>query len=312
MTSASLHRTRRGRRIASPALLTSLVGAVVAVAIAMAGMAVLTPPAGAIVGGRVTQPGDLGFMVSVQSTDATGSRAHFCGGTVLRKRLVLTAAHCVTGVRPRDLRVVVGAHDLDRDRGRAHAVDKIVVHPRHAATGTHDVAVLRTTRPMAAPRLPLARPRDHALGAHGARLTVAGWGSTFFLVGRGSPALRAVDVRAVADAGCVLNGVLGFRPATEICAQALLGDSCQGDSGGPLFARRADGRPVQVGVVSYGLGCATPLFPGVYAELRSPAIRSFLVSTVRAEAAAIRKAPRDARRAHQRGPGRLPRTGAGR
>lgn len=283
-------RTRRGTRSAG------VIGTVLAtiVATVVVGTAVLTPPAAGIVGGRATQPGELPFMVSVQSADRTGPAAHFCGGSVLRKRLVLTAAHCVSDRRPQDLRVVVGDHRLDGSVGRAHAVDKIRVHPRYAATGTHDVAILRTTTPMRVPRLRIVGARNNAFETNGARLTVAGWGATFFLLGPLSNVLRAVDVRAVADPACLLNGLMGFRPGTEMCAQTLAGDSCQGDSGGPLFGRRADGRPVQVGVVSYGLGCATPLFPGVYAELNSPAIRPFLVTTVRAEAAALRKAARRA------------------
>lgn len=295
MTSESWQRTRstsgtrstRGpRRMWVAALLTA--------ALATAATILATTPlaAQAIVGGSAAAPGEFGFMVSVQAADRTGSDAHFCGGSVLRKRLVLTAAHCVTGNEPRDLRLVVGAHHLDSRQGTTYAVDKIVIHPRYAETGTHDVALLRTTRPITGARIPVVAAGNDAFERNGARLTVTGWGTTFFLLGPPSTVLRKVDVQAVSDSGCLLNGLMGFRPRTEMCAQTLLGDSCQGDSGGPLFGRRANGRPVQVGVVSYGLGCATPLFPGVYAELNSPAIRSFLVDTVKSEAAAIRKAQR--------------------
>jgi hypothetical protein len=44
-------------------------------------------------------------------------------------------------------------------------------------------------------------------------------------------------------------------------------DSCNGDSGGPIFAMGPAGEPVQIGVVSWGDGCALPGTYGAYATI---------------------------------------------
>ena len=45
-------------------------------------------------------------------------------------------------------------------------------------------------------------------------------------------------------------------------------DSCVGDSGGPIFKKGPDGKFVQVGIVSFGVGkCGQAAVPGVYTRL---------------------------------------------
>jgi hypothetical protein len=76
--------------------------------------------------------------------------------------------------------------------------------------------------------------------------------------------MREVSVPITTDAAC-RTAYNNFDATSMICAGFPQGgrDSCQGDSGGPLMA--ADG--TQVGVVSFGAGCAQANFPGVYARV---------------------------------------------
>ncbi|CAH2237274.1 jg11240 [Pararge aegeria aegeria] len=75
----------------------------------------------------------------------------------------------------------------------------------------------------------------------------------------------AVQVPTVSTEEC--NMSYGYISKRMICAGVPEGgkDSCQGDSGGPAVG---DG-PIQLGIVSFGVGCARPGYPGVYSNVSS-------------------------------------------
>ncbi len=257
---------RRSLRLAAVAIVSALIAATFTV-----------QPASAIVGGRSAKDGEFRFVASIQTAGSSGSDGHFCGGSVIARRWVLTAAHCMEGERPRNIQVAVGRTDLeDTGKGQTLRVDRILVHPRWSDTATFDAALIRTKADMRVPRMRLVPRDNNRLERDGARVRVSGWGTEVF----GAPVIpsrmKTVALRTVADANCQTNDLVGFSPKTEICAEELGGDACQGDSGGPLFGRLPSGRRVQIGIVSYGLGCATPGFPGVYSEVNNTSIYRFI------------------------------------
>ena len=236
---------------------------------AAAGLAA-SPPASAVVGGTAASEGEYAFTASLQDGDFA-----FCGGSVIAPSWVLTAAHCVPDGKAAGLSVVVGTIDNSNGSGQRLPVEQVLVHPSYDPDATtHDAALLRLAGTTSVTPIALATAADDDLEADGTPVTVTGWGDQTPIAGGGlltTNRLREVDLRVVEDDSCSVDGPTG------VCAEALLKDSCQGDSGGPLFATKG-GRPVQIGIVSYGLGCGVPEFPGVYSEVNNASIRSFISS----------------------------------
>jgi secreted trypsin-like serine protease len=216
-------------------------------------------PVREVVGGDLAPAGRFPWMVRLSMG---------CGGTLIAPRVVLTAGHCVNGSGP-DTGIVVtaGVVDLDSpDAVTARSVAVLRAPGFHTETRGNDWAVVALDRAIDRPAVELARGDAGNKGT----FVVMGWGLVREDAAGQERRLRYATVATVPDADCAAD----YRHAgvdlvgrDSICAGGHGIDTCQGDSGGPMVRRGASGRWLQVGIVSWGLGCARDGYPGVYTQV---------------------------------------------
>ena len=228
---------------------------------------------GRIVGGQRAAAGAWPWTVAIQ-TFTVPDYFSFCGGSLVAPDWVLTAAHCVVNSTPDQIVAAVGMNRIGSGQGQRLTVDRIVVHPRYgfdfAHDFAHDIALLHLTQPADAALVAPLTADSLALAAAGTMATVVGWGalSEDNKAGWLSYDLQQVEIPIVSQEECAY--AMG-RMVTEnmLCAGYSEGgkDACHGDSGSPLMVPDGNGGWRLAGIVSFGIGCARPMFYGVYTRV---------------------------------------------
>ena len=236
---------------------------------------VITPD---IVGGSPANTAEWGFYTQIVGRNSNRS---FCGGSYLGDGYVLTAAHCVDTDLPSQLAVKVGGFRYNGTDGERANVTNIYVHPNFNSRNlANDIAILKLDRVISNDkRVEIAAGGLSQYAVTGDQLSVAGLGR--LSEGGSTPSvLMAVDVPLVSDAQCrTAGGSYANVGPVSFCAGVPQGgiDSCQGDSGGPIVVNRG-GVVTQLGIVSWGIGCARPGKYGVYSDIA--ALRDWVDSVV--------------------------------
>ena len=203
---------------------------------------------------------------------------------------MLTSAHCLVAINPdffptniprdpRQILVALDVWDLEKDEGTLSEVERIVIHPDFAGTVEDpapgsDIALLKLVETF--PDAPSVALHSGDPVPVNTEVTIVGWGLSDPPEGFSFPTMqhqREVDIMSNSTCKSLYFGIVEIEDS-QICADDPRTDVCFGDSGGPLLVQDtspAGGEPgwVQVGITSFGIGCADPSFPSVYARVSS-------------------------------------------
>lgn len=236
-----------------------------------------------VIGGHDIAHEDAPYQVGMYVLSADQESMSLCGGSLISRSYILTAAHCLfkadasgreVVVGPDQVFVMLGGDDRDEmvDRSQLIMPARVIVHEGYdpaRVTSPNDIALLELGAPLDIPDgwiVPLASDRmERALVGDATCARVTGYGRRED--GETSNHLQAANLYIAPRAECRRHN----RAVTDSMLCAGFGgdrNSCNGDSGGPLVIREGPTGWVQVGIVSWGRrGCDDAL--SVYTRVSS-------------------------------------------
>ncbi|XP_022669631.1 serine protease 30-like isoform X2 [Varroa jacobsoni] len=232
-----------------------------------------------IVGGRDSESGAWPWQVSLLLRHpSAGKLGHWCGGAIVNRRWIVTAAHCIINQmfalpQPTFWTVRLGDHKMKLTEGTEVTVKVSNIYPYPWYKGyEQDIALVRMASPANWTNFirPLCLPEEED-DFQGLTCIATGWGKIDYNA-KASNVLQEVLVRVFDNSVCDAVYRPKFKIAIKkyhLCAGTLDGGrgTCHGDSGGPLMCRLHNGRWYLAGITSFGSGCAKRGFPDVYSHV---------------------------------------------